>query len=146
MFDRGRLLHGAKEVAALQDVTFLRRGHEFPGLFPGERRYGNASGDGVAGKLADLRQRTLDAVVDAFQHARSQFDGQRIAGRFDRCAGSQSGGLFIDLDGGAVARHIQDLADQVLFADPDDVRDVGVRQTVGHDQRTGYFYNFSAHI
>ncbi len=136
VLDGRRLLHGSQEIAAFERVTRLGGGHEIPRLFPGQGRHGNAARDRVAGQPADLRQRALDTVVDAFQHARTELHGKRIARRLHDGARAEARSLLVDLDGGGVARHVQDLPDQVLLAHSHHVRDVGVGQAVRHDQRT----------
>ena len=142
--DGGRLLHGAEHVAGDELIALLRRRDEVPDLLAVERRNAHAAGDRLAGEIADLRQGTLDAVIDIFEHAGPELHAQRHTGRHDLGAGAKAGGLFVDLNGGAASGHIQYLADQVLFADTDNVRYVGVLQTVGHHQRSGYFNHFSA--
>ena len=136
-----RLLHGADDVAAGELVARLNGGDEVPLLFPVQRRDLYAAGDGLAAEFADLGQRTLDAVIDALQHARAKLHGKGHAGRRDLGAGAEAARFFIDLNGGGAARHIQDLTDQLLFADADDVRHIGVFHPLGNDQRTGYLYN-----
>ena len=144
--DGAGLLHGAQHIARDDLVAGLGDGHEVPLLRPVQGGHVGAAGDGIAGQGAHLGQGALDAVIDVVQHAGSEFDGHGHPGGDDLGAGSEAGGLLIDLDGGAVACHIQDLADQALRAHAHHVGDVGVCQTLGHDKRTGYFGNSSAHL
>ena len=142
--DGGGLLHGADDVAADDLRALFHDGVKLPFLLAVQRRDLDAAGDGGARHVADLGQRALDAVIDVLQHAGSQLHGQGHSRRLDLGAGAEAGGLLIDLDGGAVARHVQDLADQALLADTHNVGDVGVGQTVRHDQRSGYFCDSTA--
>ncbi len=98
MADGAGLLHGAENVAGGNLVAGLCHGHEVPQLFTVERGHVGAAGDGVAGKVAHLGQRALDTVVDVFQHTGPKLDGHGHAGGFDRGAGAEAGGLFINLN------------------------------------------------
>ena len=93
--------------------------------------------------LDDLLQRTLDAVVNIFDDAGSEFHAQGRAGGLHLRPRSQAGGLLIDLDGGPVAGHRQDFADQPLIAHADGVLHVGVAHAVGDDQRAGNLDDFT---
>ena len=84
------------------------------------------------------------AVVDIFNDARAQLHGQGGAGGLYHRAGAQAGGLLIDLDGGGVAVHGEDLADEALIPHPDHVGHVGVSEPRGHHQRAGDLDNFTA--
>ena len=143
--DGAGLLHGAEHIAGADLVAGLGDGDELPLLCAVEGRHIRAAGDAVAGEGAHLGQRALDAVIDIVQHAGSEFDGHGHTGGHDLGAGSESGGLLVDLDGRGVAGHVQDLADQALRAHAHNVGDVGVRQALGHDKRSGYLGNSSAH-
>ena len=144
--DGAGLLDGAQHVAGGELVAHLGHGHEVPLLFPVQGLDVGAAGDAVAGEGAHLGQGALDAVIDIVQHTGSKLHGHGHTGGFHHGAGSQARGLLVDLDGSLVAGHIQDLADQALRAHAHHVGDVGVRQTLGHDKRAGYFGNSSAHF
>lgn len=64
-----------------------------------------------------------------------------MPGRRDLGAGAEAARFLIDLNGGRAACHIQDLTDQLLFADADDIRHVGVFHPLGDNKRAGYLYN-----
>ena len=136
-----RLLHGADHVAAGELVALLDRGREGPLLFTVQRRNLYAAGDGLTAAVADLGQGALNAVVNIFEHARTEFDGEGHAGRRDLGAGAEAARFLIDLNGGRAACHIQNLTDQLLFADADDIRHVGVFHPLGDNKRAGYLYN-----
>ena len=142
--DGRRLLDGADHVAAGDGGAGLHNGVKVPDALAVERGHLDAAGDVGAGQVADLGQRALDTVIDILQHAGAKLHGQRHTGGLDLRAGAKARGLLIDLDGRAVAGHIQDLADQALLADTHNVGDVGIGKAIGHDQRTGNFCNGSA--
>ncbi len=114
--DGAGLLDGAKHVARDKLIAHPGDGHEVPDLLAVQRGHRNAAGDAVPGDGAHLGQRALDAVIDVVEHAGTELHGHRHPGGHDLGAGSETGGLLIDLDGGAIARHIQDLADQLVRA------------------------------
>ena len=104
-----------------------------------------AAGDGGAGLHDGIKvPHALDTVIDILQHTGAKLHGQRHTGRLDFRAGTETGGLLVDLDGRAVTGHIQDLADQALLADTHNVGNVGIGKAVGHDQRAGNFCDSSA--
>ena len=142
--DGGGLLDGADDVAALHLVAGLGGGLEVPVLLAVQGRDLDAAGNGGAGDLHDALQGPLDAVVDIFDQAGAQLHRQGGAGGFYRRAGAQAGGLLIDLDGGGVPVHGEDLADEALLAHADHVGHVGVRKSRGDHQRAGDFYDLSA--
>ena len=144
MEDDFRLGHGAQHVAAHHLVAHFGDGGVGPLLRAGDGVHLHAAGQVVgAGLLDDLLQRALDAVVDVLDDAGAQLYAQGRAGGDHRRAGSKAGGLLIDLDGGPVAGHVQDLTDQALLAYADHVGHVGVGQTVGHHQGAGDLDDFS---
>ena len=134
----GSLLDGADDVTAGDGVAHLGGGDEVPLLLSVQRRNLDASGDGGAGDLHDLLQGTLDTVVNIFKQAGAKLNGQRGAGGDHFRAGADAGGLLIDLDRRGVTVHVQNLADQVLFADSNHVCHVGVLHAGGDHQRAGY--------
>ena len=141
----GSLLHGADDVAAADLVAGLCHRDKVPQLIGVQGGHFHAAGQVGAGLFHDLLQRTLDAVVDILDQTGAKLHAQGSAGGFHRGAGSQAGGLLIDLDGGPAAGHGQDLADQALVAHAHHIGHIGVLQTLGDDQRAGNFYNGSAH-
>ena len=144
MQHRGRLRHRAQDVAAHHLVADLGGGGEVPLLLMVQGGDFHAPGDAGAHLLHDLLQRALDAVVDALDHARAKLHAHGRAGGDHLRAGSKARSLLIDLDGGGIALHRQDLADQALGAYTDHVGHIGVRQARGHYQRPGNFNNFTA--
>ena len=80
-----------------------------------QRIHNDAAGDAVARLLADDVQRALDAVINGFDEARRMLHGKRRAGGFHGLAGADAAGLFINLDGRAVAAQLDDLADELLL-------------------------------
>ena len=139
-----RLGDGADDVAAHHLVANGGGGGELPLLLLVQGGDFHATGDAGAHLLHDLLQGALDAVIDTLDHAGAQLHAHGGAGGLHHGAGAQAGGLLIDLDGGGVALHGQNLADQPLGAHTDHVGHIGVRQARGHNQRSGYFHNFTA--
>ena len=139
----GGFLDGADDVAAGDGVTDLGGGDEVPLLLSVQRGDLDASCDGGAGDLHDLFQGTLDAVVNIFKQAGAKLNGQRSAGGDHFRAGADAGGLLIDLDRCGVTVHVQNLADQVLFAYSNHVCHVGVLHAGGDHQRAGYLNDFA---
>ena len=144
MQDGGGLLDLAEEVAGGDLVAYLGSGDKVPLLLPVQRRDLDAAGDAGAAALGhDRLQRTLDTVVDVLQQAGTKLHGQGRAGGDDLSAGAEAGGLFVDLDGGGVAGHGQDLADEPLLTDADHVGHIGIGHTGGDHQRAGNLDNFA---
>ena len=143
--DGAGLLDSAQHIAGADLIAGLCHGDKLPFLAAVQGRHVGASRDAVAAHGAHLGQRALNTVIDIVQHAGSKLDGHGHTGGLDRGAGAQAGGFLVDLDGGGVAGHIQDLADQALRAHAHNVGDVGVCQALGHDKRSGYLGNCSAH-
>ena len=129
-------LNGADNVAACKLIALVRSRRKRPLLLAVERRNVGAAAYGRAGQLADLRQWALDAVIDILQHARSEFDGHRHARAFDLRARSEAGGLLIDLDRCAVARHIKYLAYKSVGTDTHNVGYVCVAQSLRDYKRS----------
>ena len=135
MQHRGGLLNGADDVARVQLVAGLRNGLEMPFLFVVEGGHVDTSFEVGARDLHDLVQRTLDAVVDRADQTGTELNGERSAGGLHGFAGAESGGFLIYLNGGAVAVHFYDFADQTLPADAHNVEHIGVTHTLGDNQR-----------
>ena len=140
------LLDGADDIAADDLGTGSDHGIKVPLLLPVQGRNLHTAGDVGAYLLHDLLQRTLDTVVDALDHAGAQLHAHGGAGGDHLGTGAQARGLLVNLDGGGVALHGQDLTDQPLRAHANHVGHIGVRQARGNHQRSGYFHNFSAQI
>ena len=142
----GGLRHGADDVAAHHLCAFLHGGGELPLLLGVQGGDFHTTGDAGAHLLHDLLQRALDAVVDALDHAGPQLDAHGSTGGDHFRARAETGGLLIDLDGGRVALHGQDLADQAAGTHADHVGHIGVPEAGGDHQRAGDFHNFTAQI
>ena len=137
------LLDGADDVAAGDLVAGLGSGLKLPLFLTVQRGHLNASCDGGAGELHDLLQGALNTVVNIFQQAGAQLNGQGRAGGDYFRTGADAGGLFVDLNRGGVAVHRQNLTDQMLLAYSDHVCHVGVLHAGGNDQRAGYLNDFA---
>ena len=136
--DRRRLLHRAEHVAADQVVSHLGDSGEVPLLLAVERGDLLAARQEVAARLlADDLQRALDAVVNILDQTGAELNRQRRAGRHDLCPRAEARGLFIHLNGGTIAAHRQNFADEVLLAHADDIRHIRFRKSRRHDQRAG---------
>ena len=132
------LLDRAQHIATHHPGPGLDGRGERPLLLPVQGGHLHAPGESVASAdLPDDLQRALDPVVNILDQAGAQLHGQGRAGGDHLSAGPQSGGLLIDLDGGGVPSHIQDLADQALLAHTDHVGHVGLLHPCGHHQRAG---------
>ena len=81
------------------------------------------------------RQGTLNAVIDVADQSRPKPNGQWRAGTPDRSAGLEHRGVFIDLDGRAVADQSNDFADQTEFADLHNLVHLRAEQTDRSDGR-----------
>ena len=98
----------------------------------------------VATGMADaLLQRALDAVIDVLDHAGAQLHAHGGAGGHHLGARAQAGGLLVDLDGGGVAVHGEDLTDETLGTHAHHVGHIGVRHAGGHHQGAGDLNSFS---
>ena len=136
--DRRRFLHRTEHVAADEVVTNLGNGGEVPLLLAVERGNLLATRQKVAaGLLTNDLQRALNAIVNIFNQAGAKFHGERRAGRYDLRPRAEAGGLFIHLNGGGVAAHRQNLADEVLLTHANHIRHVRFRKSRCHDQRPG---------
>ena len=133
-----------KSITGGDGSAGLHNGVKVPDALAVERGHLDTAGDVGAGQVADLGQRALDTVIDILQHAGAKLHRQRHTGSLDFRAGAKARGLLVDLDGRAVAGHIQDLADQALLTDTHNVGNVGIGKAVRHDQRAGNFCNGSA--
>ena len=129
-------LNGTDNVAACKLIALVCGRRECPLFLAVERRNVGAAAYGRAGQLADLRQWALDTVVDILQHTRSELDGHRHARAFDLRARSEAGGLLIDLDRRAVARHIKYLAYKSVGTDTHNVGYVCVAQSLRDYKRS----------
>ena len=134
------LLDPAYDVAAYDLVALLDGRFEVPLLFAGHRISESASRDAGAVIRHQLFERSLDAVVDVADEARSQFYGERFARRDRGFARGYARGLFVYLNGSPVASHFDYLAYQPGVAYLRDVIEVGVLHSVCDDQRAGDLY------
>ena len=122
-------------------VAHLGGGNEIPLLLVVDGGDFNASLDGIAAALHDLFQRALNAIVNIFNHTGAQLYAQGEAGGFHRYAGAKTGGFLVDLNGGGIAAHFDDLADEPLRAHSHDIIHVGVCKSLGYHQRAGNLDN-----
>ena len=91
------LLHSSYNVAGVDHCTGLDGSLELPYLVALESRYGNAAAEIVAADLHYIVERTLDAVVYAFDKSGAEFNGKLTAGRYDRLAGAEAGCFLVYL-------------------------------------------------
>ena len=137
------LLHRAVDVARGNGVAVAEGGLEVPELIPIQSGLVNTLDDVGAILLPHGLQGALDTVVNGGDEAGAQLHRQRRARRHHLVAAAQSRGLLVDLDGGAVAVHLDDLTDQTSLTDTHHVEHIGIPHPLGDDQRTGYLQNFS---
>ena len=131
------LLDLAEDVSRADAVPLLDLGDERPLPSPVERVDDDAARDEVPLRVPDLVQRALDAVVDTAEHAGAEFEREGRAGRLHRLAEVQPGGVLVHLDERRLAVEADDLADQLLFADADDVVHPRAGQAPRDDRRAG---------
>src|SRR6056297_2963627 len=131
------LRNGADHLAGRELVPHLDGRRERPGRVARQRVHRDAALDVGAGLLLDLVERALDAVEDAVQHAGSQLDRQRQAGRLDRLADGETAGVLVDLHERRVAVEADDLADEVFAADAHDVVHARAHHAFGDHGRSG---------
>ena len=144
MKDGSRFLDGTDHIAAGDLGALADRCRKVPLLLPVQGGDLHAPGDIGSGLLPDLLQGTLDTVVNVFNNAGAQLHAHGRTGGLHHCAGAKAGSLLIDLDGGRVTLHGEDLADQALGSYTDHVRHIGIGQAGGYHQRAGYLHNFTA--
>ena len=137
------LLDGAQHITGLHLVSRFGGGGKLPLLLPGDGIYFNATLDGIAHLAANVLQGTLDAVVDLTDQARPQLHRQRRTGGHHILPGADACGFLIHLDGGLVAPHLDDLADQVLGTYPHHIEHIGVGHALGNDQGARHLDDFS---
>ena len=137
------LLYRTVDVARGDGVAVAQGGLEVPELIPIQCGLVDALDDVGAVLLTHGLQRSLDAVVNGGQETGTQLYRQRRARRHHLVAAAQTGGLLVDLDGGAVAVHLDDLTDQTSLTDAHHVEHIGVPHPLGDDQGAGYLQNFS---
>ena len=128
------LLHRAQHIAGHHFGAGLHQGLEFPFVLPGQRRCLDTAGDGIPRLFADLFQRALDAVIDLADQAGPQLHRQRRASGIHLFPRADACRLFIDLDGGPVPTHFDDLTDQMLRTYPHHVVHIGVGHPFCNDQ------------
>ncbi len=103
----------------------------------------DAAGDVFAGRLGDLLEGTLNAVVDIVENARAERDEDRLVRAVDELARLHAGSLLIDLDGGRVSLQRDNLADETLFADVDHFGHPESRGVLQIDYRSVDAVNYS---
>ena len=119
-------LYITDEISGNDVISFFHQRLKLPELIPVKGRHLDAPGDAGAGDGPDRLQRALNAVINRFNHAGAQFHGKGCAGGLHHVPGADAGGFFINLNGGLVAAHLQDLADQLLGANPYHIGHVGI--------------------
>ena len=137
------LLHRTVHVACGDGVTVAQSRLEVPELVAVQGGLVDALDDVGAILLPHGLQGTLDTVVNGGQETGTQLHRQGGARRHHLIAAAQAGGLLVDLDGGAVAVHLDDLADQAGLTHAHYVEHIGVPHPLGDDQGAGYLQNFS---
>ena len=113
--DEAVLLHVAEHEAAGHQVAHLDvEGLEVPLLGVVQRLHVDTAGqEGRAAGVRDGLQGTLDAVEDVVHDAGAQLHLQRSARALHRITDGEAGSLLVALNGGRVARQLDDLADQL---------------------------------
>ena len=123
-------------VAADDLVSNFYRGSELPLLVSLERWHLDSARKIVAADLADVVERTLYTVVNAADKTRSELGAHGFARGFNSLTRTEARCLLIYLNGGAVAVHLDYLADKTLFADAYNVEHIGVSHTLRNNERT----------
>src|SRR3989454_7635150 len=121
MLDVLRLLDGAHDVARPHGLTRLHLRSEGPRLFPRETRRLHPAEDEVSHHLLEDRERPLDAVVDAPEEARAQFDNERPSRIQHGFPGPDAARVLVHLDDRLLADDLDDFPQQLLLADELDV-------------------------
>ena len=140
-----RFLHGTENVARDKLVTDFGNRDKVPELFVVERINNDTACDAVAGLFTYNVQRTLDAVINGLDESRSELDRQGRAGRYDRFAGADASGLFIDLYGCAISAQLDHLANQMLLRHANNIVHLHVRHAAGNDKRARNLNDRSLH-
>ena len=138
VLDHDVLGDGADDVAGLDRLAGLHGRRELPALLAVEAGRADAAREERAGLALERVERALHAVVDGLEHARAELDRERRAGGLDGIAGADALGLLVDLDRGAVAAHLDDLAHEALGADLHEVEHLGGAEALGDHERAGY--------
>ena len=137
-------LHRAQHVAPGQLVAGFGHGGKLPQLFPVQRGHFYPAGQVVAAAFfTNGLQRALNAIVNGLDQARAQLYRQRGAGGDHFRAGAKAGCLFIYLDRGVTACHIQNFSDKALLAHTDNIGHIGLFHPRSHHQRPGDLYDLS---
>ena len=139
----GAFLHRAQHRTCLNLIALDDLGLEAPLLFAVQAGDLNAAADTLAALIPNDRQRALNAIKDGLDQARSQLHGKRSAGGFHRLPGAKARSLLIDLNGGAVAAQLDDLAHEAVTAHAHHVIHSGVGHVFRDNQGAGNLYNGS---
>ena len=137
VLDGASLRDRSEQVAGSDPVPDLDGGPEVPAAVAVQPGRVGASGDVQVAVGAQVLQRSLGAVEDGAEQSGPEFGVQRFAGRLDRFADLQSGGVLEDLHHHQVAVDLDDLAQELFGADPHHVEQAGVGQVGGADHRPG---------
>ncbi|CDC63125.1 unknown [Clostridium sp. CAG:448] len=137
------LLYRSQDIPAAHLVLIGNGRRKVPALLTGERRLVNAFGDIGAVFLADDLQGALNAVINVFDQSGSQFDRKRGTCGNHPVAASDASRFLIDLNGGTVAVHFNDLADQTRVAHAHHVEHIGFPHALRDHQRPGNLQNLS---
>ena len=135
------LLHFAKYCACLDLVARLYERFEGPLLLVGKTGRSHTTLDEVAHLVHKYGKGTLDTIIDTGQQTRTEFNCKRKAGIRDRFAGSDTGGIFIDLNDDTVTLDLDYLSHQLFFADLHHIVHVGVKVDCRHDRAGDSFQN-----
>ena len=128
------LLHSTQHVAALYLRAVAQRGFKMPEAVAIQRGLVDAAAQIGAVLVVHGLQRTLNAVVNAAQKAGAKLHRQGRARGYHDVAAAKAGGLLVDLDGGTVAVHFNDLTDQTGVTHPHNVEHIGLPHTLGNDK------------
>ena len=130
-------------IAAGDHIAIGKRRLKIPTALAGQGRFVHPALDIRPVFIAQNLQRALNTVINIGQKPRPQFHRKRRAGGNHTVAPAKAGRFFVNLNGRAVAVHLNDFADQTVFADPNHIKKVRRAHSLGHDQRAGNFQNFS---
>ena len=124
------------DLTALEPVAHRDLHGDCPVSFGVERGYRRASADERARLLLDRLERTLDAVENVVDDARSEQDVHRRARARDRVARLEACRLLIHLDRGQPVGDADDLADKILLSDVNHFHHLKAVRVLDGDNRT----------
>ena len=116
-------------------IAFFHARNEMPPFLAVQRGDRNPPLDVDVGDFPDGLQGSLDSVVDRADHPGPQFHRKLHPGPVDRIIGSDARRIFIDLNHGAVFLKLDQLADQILMAHPNQFEHLGVGDSHHFDHR-----------